>query len=404
MTVAPTHTHAHTAPPRTAGPPPRTVRRLLAAGAAWSLLHVVLALRWLLDPGSWPDLDADDRYGVLSLLDRTTTAGTVLALAGAGLLLALLARRRAAAPLLVTAMVVLAAALGALAADAGSLVLLGYLVGIVGPATFLVVFTVGAARDRRSRPWLLGVAVVVGAGVAAGLLRPGTVTDLFGELGSGFAEHGMPHVHLALLLAGAAIWGTTAVLARRSATGRCAVCGRPGARWTEPAAARRWGRVATIVAIAGPLPYALLRMTWLTPWPVGLPAGEELNAQMRLFGLGLGFAALGGAVLTLGLIRPWGEVWPRCVPGLRGRPVPVRVPVLAGGLVAVALLAASPAILAMAVDEMLDGGLGDAWPILVFPTLPWGLALGVAVAGYAYRRRGACRTCGQGEPAVSVRS
>ena len=403
MTVTHASSHGHAAPSRAAGPPTPAVRRLLAAAAGWSLLHALLALRWLLDPASWPDLDDDERYGVLSLLDRTSTAWTVLVLAGAGLLLALLARRRAAAPPLVAAMAVLAAALGVLAADLGSLVLLGYLTAIVGPATFLVVFTVGAARDRRTRPWLLAVAVLVGAGVAAGLLRPGTVGDLSGELGSGFAERGMPHLHLALVLVGAAIWGATAVLSRRAATGRCAACGRPGAGWTEPAAARRWGRVATLIAVVGPLPYALLRMTWLTPWPLGLPTGGELTAEMRLFGLGLGFAALGGAVLTLGLIRPWGEVWPRWVPVVHGRPVPVRVPVLAGGLVAVALLAASPAVLTMGVDRLLDGDLADASLTLVFPTLPWGLALGAAVAGYAYRRRGSCATCGQGTPAVSVR-
>ena len=398
-----TLTHSHPTGQRGTGAPTPVVRRLLVGGALWSLLHALLALRWLLDPGSWPRLDADERYGALSLLTRTSTAWTVLALAGAGLVLAMLARRRSASPALVAAMAAEAAVLAVLAADLGSLVLLGYLVAIVGPATFLVVFTVGAARDRRTRPWLLGVVAVVVAGVAAGLLRPGTVTGLAGELGSGFAEHGLPHLHLALLLAGAAIWGSTAVLSRRSATGRCAVCGRPGATWTDPAAARRWGTVATWIAVAGPLPYALLRMTWLTPWPSGLPEAGDLEPQMRLFGLGLGFAALGGAVLTLGLIRPWGEVWPRWVPALHGRPVPVRVPVLAGGLVAVALIAASPAILAMGVDQLRDGDLHDAALTLVFPTLPWGLALGAAVAGYAYRRRGSCAACGQGAPPVSVR-
>ena len=398
-----TVTHSHPAPADAAAPRTPTVRRLLVAAAAWSLLHAALALRWLLDPGSWPGLDEDDRYGVLSLLSRTSVAWTVLALAGAGLALALLARRRAASPVLIAGLAAEAAVLGVLACDFGSLVLLGYLAAIVGPATFLVVFTVGAARDRRTRPWLLGVLAVVGGGIAAGLLRPGTVTDLFGQLGSGFAEHGMTHLHLALLLVGASLWGSTAVLLRRSATGRCAVCGRPGAAWTQPAAARRWGRVATLVAVAGPLPYALLRMTWLTPWPLGLPDGEALEAEMRLFGLGLGFAALGGAVLTLGLIRPWGEVWPRWVPGLRGRPVPVRVPVVAGGLVAVALIAAGPGMLAMGVDRLMAGETVHAALILVFPTLPWGLALAAAVAGYAFRRRGSCADCGLGEPALSVR-
>ncbi|PZA19183.1 hypothetical protein, partial [Modestobacter versicolor] len=158
----------------------------------------------------------------------------------------------------------------------------------------------------------------------------------------------------------------------------------------------------TWTAVAGPLPYALVRMTWLTPWPLGMPEGGDLEPAMRLFGLGLGFAALGGAVLTAGLVRPWGEVWPGWVPVLRGRPVPVAVPVLAGGLVATVLLVSTPGMVALAVE-----GIGDEDPmgwlmLLVFPTLPWGLALAAAVTGYALRRRGTCRSCGRGEPARPV--
>jgi hypothetical protein len=287
--------------------------------------------------------------------------------------------------------------------DMGVLVLLGYLCAIVGPLGFLVVFTVGAVRDPRTRPWLVGVLALAAAGFASGVLRVGTVTRLASELGRGFARNGLPPAHLALLLAGASLFGTAAVLLRRTTTGRCQACGRPAARWTEPAAALRWGRVATWIAVAGPLPYALLRMTWLTPWPVGLPDSEELQPTMRLFGLGMGFAALGGAVLTLGLIRRWGEVWPSWVPVLRGRPVPVAVPVVAGGLVATVLLASTPGMIALGVDDLVNGDPTGLAMLLLFPTLPWGLALAAAVTGYAFRRRGTCSRCGQGEPALSVR-
>jgi hypothetical protein len=30
---------------------------------------------------------------------------------------------------------------------------------------------------------------------------------------------------------------------------------------------------------------------------------------------------------------------------------------------------------------------------MLFPTLPWGLALGIAVLAHAQRRRGACTAC-----------
>jgi hypothetical protein len=395
--------HDHPAPPRAAGPgPDRSVHRLLAAAAGWSALHLLIALRWLFDPGSWPAFDADGHFGLLAVLHRAPSTWVVLGLAAAGLALSLIARRRPPSTAIVVAMAVEAALLAAVSVDMGVLVLLGYLCAIVGPVGFLVVFAVGAVRDRRTRPWLLAVVAVVAAGLGSGVLRPGTFTALASELGTGFGRHGLPPLHLGLVLAGAALFGTAAVLLRRSATGRCRICGRPAARWTEPPAALRWGRVATLIAVAGPLPYALVRMTWLTPWPLGMPADEDLAPQMRLFGLGLGFAALGGAVLTLGLIRRWGEVWPSWVPVLRGRPVPVVLPVAAGGLVAIVLLAATPGMVALGIDHLIDGDLAGLALLLLFPTLPWGLALAAAVTGYAYRRRGTCRSCGRGEPALSV--
>jgi hypothetical protein len=88
--------------------------------------------------------------------------------------------------------------------------------------------------------------------------------------------------------------------------------------------------------------------------------------EIRLHGLLLGLAALAGAVLTTGLISRWGEVWPRWVPVVRGRPVPVAAVPLSVMVVA----SGSPVLL------------------LVFPFLVWGPALGAAVLAYALRRRG----------------
>src|SRR5918997_5241958 len=108
---------------------------------------------------------------------------------------------------------------------------------------------------------------------------------------------------------------------------RIVLGGRDGATrpaWTRPEAAARWGRVAVVVAALCALPYGLLRMTWLTPWPVGMDPAELVAVpEMRLHGLLLGSAALAGAVLTTGLVARWGEVWPRWMPVVRGRPVPL---------------------------------------------------------------------------------
>ncbi|WP_369139013.1 hypothetical protein [Modestobacter versicolor] len=382
----------------------RTVHRLLLGAAGWSLVHLLVGLRWLLDPDSWPGFDDEGRAGLLAVLHRTPSAWTVTGLAATGLLLAVLGRYRPASRAVAVALAVQAGLLLAVSADVGVLTLLGYLCALVGPAAFLAVLVVGAVRDRRARPWLAAVLGLAVVGVVSGVLRPGTVGRLAGQLGDGFARHAGPPAHLGLVLVGAALFGTAAVLLRRSATGRCQACGRPAARWTEPAAALRWGRLATWAAVAGPLPYALLRLTWLTPWPLGMPEGGDLEPAMRLFGLGLGFAALGGAVLTAGLVRPWGEVWPGWVPVLRGRPVPVAFPVVAGGLVATVLLASTPGMVALAVGEVRDGDPMGWAMLLVFPTLPWGLALAAAVTGYALRRRGTCRSCGRGEPALPLRA
>jgi hypothetical protein len=150
------------------------------------------------------------------------------------------------------------------------------------------------------------------------------------------------------------------------------------------------------------LPYTLLRATWLTPWPLLAPG--ELPLETRVFGLALALAAVGGAVLTVGLVRPWGEVWPRWVPVRHGRPVPWRFPVVAGGVVAAALLASSPAVLQTGVRGVLDGDLQQAALLVILPTPLWGAALAAAVLAYAYRRRGACGICGEGEAPLSVRA
>jgi hypothetical protein len=390
------------APPAAATAAP--IRRVLAAAAAWSGLHLALALWWLLDPDSRPGLaDGSESggFGLLTVLPSTTVCWLVLALAGWGLGVTLLAALRRPSTGTAVAAFTGAAALGVLSADMRALVLLGYLCALVAPAAFLVVFTIGALRSRRARPWLAGVALVVGAGLVSGLLEPGTIARLAEQVRGPLVAELAPRGALALLIAGAVLFAGLGIGLRRAVICSCPACGRPGAAWTRPEAARRWGRVATLVAAAGPLPYGLLRMTWLTPWPVGMPEGAE--PALRLFGLALGVAALGGAVLTIGLIRPWGEVWPSWVPVLRGRPVPVRFPVIAGGVVAAALLAASPAMMAFGVRGLVSGDLFEASFLLIFPTLPWGLALAAAVVAYAYRRRGACASCGRGQAPLPSR-
>lgn len=180
----------------------------------------------------------------------------------------------------------------------------------------------------------------------------------------------------------------------RQLRGQCLGCGRPPR--SRPAAnVGTWGRWVTIGAALCPLPYALLRMTWLTPWPVMMDAAElEANPAIRVFGLSLGFAALGGSVLTVGLISRWGEVFPRWLPVLRGRPVPAAPPAAVALVVAGAITLAGRSIIQPVVTG--DANIGEIGTeaLLIFPFPIWGPLLGAAAIAYYLRRRGACKRCG----------
>ena len=105
----------------------------------------------------------------------------------------------------------------------------------------------------------------------------------------------------------------------------CPACGRNDHErgWTTPTSAARWGRWAAYTAAVIPVAYALTRFAWAAGIPLGI--SRDFLAEMRETGLvwagaGLGAFATVGAILTLGLVRPWGERFPRWLPGLAGRP------------------------------------------------------------------------------------
>ncbi|MER5391963.1 hypothetical protein ABTZ89_23055, partial [Saccharopolyspora sp. NPDC002686] len=70
----------------------------------------------------------------------------------------------------------------------------------------------------------------------------------------------------------------------------------------------RWTRIAMIA----PLFYAATRVLMALDVP-GF-AMPSMDVSGKAAGLGLALAAVGGTALTWGLIRPWGERWPRWIP------------------------------------------------------------------------------------------
>src|SRR5699024_7526229 len=102
------------------------------------------------------------------------------------------------------------------------------------------------------------------------------------------------------------------------------------------------------------------------------------------WGLMLSTGAWAGFILTIGLIRPWGEFFPRWMPRLAGRPVPVWCAAGPGAVVAAILLVSAVPMIRMYADQ----GLIDAVvAALIFPLWVWGPALALAVWGYVLHRR-----------------
>ncbi|MDT0302558.1 hypothetical protein [Streptomonospora wellingtoniae] len=215
-------------------------------------------------------------------------------------------------------------------------------------------------------------------------------------------------LHQVACLAGGLLWAAAALAYARRSGGGCVRCGRNAeARgWTSPASAARWGSVAVYVAMAPPLLYAATRFAWWLGIPIGITREflreGQADGSWTAGAFLAGFATV-GAVLTLGLIQRWGEVFPRWMPGLAGRRVPVALAVLPACAVAVLVFVGGIAMVsgyaAMAGGfadssgqfgaEVLVGLLAALFPV-------WGVALAVAALGYHLRRRGSCADCGRG--------
>ena len=360
-------------------------RPLLLVAAVLGLASTAFAVWLFLHPGSLLARDPE-AFLLRVVLGPRATAAVVggLGLAGAvGAALALTGavRSRPGRALLALALAQVAG-WGVALQSVTTISLAGYLLAAALPLGLVVLLALVVRRYRRLR-WLV-LAGVLAAAVAVGLSWAEVVAAL-GRLGRaqavGFTA-AAPRIGVAVLEgAVVAVWALVAIRLLRGSS--------------AAGDARRWvlrHRLAlTLVAAAGPLPYGLLRLSWLIPWPLVSPE-EDLPPELRLWGLLLGGAALLGSVLTLGLVRPWGETFPRWFPVLAGRPVPAAAAVVPGGLVAGLVTAAAVPMLRLALlpaaGELSDGlGLGERIGFaLIFPFWVWGPALALAVWGYALHR------------------
>jgi hypothetical protein len=148
------------------------------------------------------------------------------------------------------------------------------------------------------------------------------------------------------------------------------------------------------VAAIVPLVYAATRWIWALGIPLGINAQFLQAARMAgaaWSGAALGTVAICGALLTLGLMQRWGEVFPRWLPVVGGREVPPTLAIVPASVVAILVTAAGlmfwrRTLLGDGAFSLARGDWAALGPELLWPI--WGLALGAATLAYYLRRQG----------------
>lgn len=359
------------------GAEPLRHRWMASAAVLLSAATGALAALWLARPGWNPHAtDIASPLGQEVSAEIAALVQLVIGLAGLGAAVAALvatAHRGAPWPAwLAPAGALLGAITGLGLLGMGVIAGLGYLVALVVPVGLLVL-VVGLLRLGGRARWatVAVLALAAAVGVGSGVLTPEAwgLTEMLGQL---VTEAPRQLAAPFVLTANALVW---TVLGTHAATAH----GRldRAAAWVL-----RHRTAITVVAALGPLPYALQRLTWLTPWPILAP--DDITPAIRLWGITLSLGAWAGFVLTLGLIQRWGEVFPRWMPRFAGRAVPVWFAALPGTVVAASLIvSAGPMLAAFWAKGTVEGLVGA----VVFPFWLWGPALGLAVCGYVLHRR-----------------
>ena len=160
----------------------------------------------------------------------------------------------------------------------------------------------------------------------------------------------------------------------------------------------RWAELAAHAVVWTALPSGL----WRVALGLGVPVGfsGELAATFEAPGwaitpyvIALRLAAEGLALLTLGLVRPWGERLPGWLPRVGGRAVPTAAAAAAAalGAVAVTLITVVSALGWSDPENMGDpdaphGPAGLVMTACYAPLLAWGPLLAVVTAAYVRRR------------------
>jgi hypothetical protein len=163
----------------------------------------------------------------------------------------------------------------------------------------------------------------------------------------------------------------------------------------------RWGRISVSVeAVVPVIGWTLPHLAWFAGNPLGITRTTLDQARELGPALGLPITILPvlTSVLTLGLNRRWGQVWPSWVPRRAGRSVPRLFPGMTAATVGLALAAYGVIGLSLMGADLARGTtswseLRDAWAVasteIVF--LVWGV--GLVLGATAYLRSTRCDVC-----------
>lgn len=158
------------------------------------------------------------------------------------------------------------------------------------------------------------------------------------------------------------------------------------------APAPRWAQWAAHLAALTPLPSGLWRLAMVLGHPAGYTPEGYAGMVAPPWGipwlLTLSVLTEAAALLTLGLVRPWGEVAPRWIPFIGGRRIPTAaavVPAAAGS--AILLVLWTPFLFWWTFPDATMTPAGHTVIGFIYlPLVAWGPLLAAVTVSY-YRRR-----------------